>query len=87
MARILHTNQITVNTSPTLISDSKTGRDRITLISHGVLDVYIGNSSVTANTGSLLANTKGLGRTINTATPVYGIVASGNTIVSFEETY
>lgn len=59
----------------------------ITLINRGISDVYIGNSSVATNTGALLANTKGLSRTINTALPVYGIVASGNTIISFEEIY
>jgi hypothetical protein len=79
--------QATVSTTATQIVAARSGRNAVTIINGGTVDVFIGGSGVTTTTGALLAGTKGASLTIPTGAAVYGIVATGTEPVSAFETY
>jgi hypothetical protein len=73
-------SQATVTSSASLIVGSRTDRKRVTLVMHGTVDTFIGNSTgVTVNNGALLAGVKGQTLTFETAAAIYGI--NGSTVV------
>lgn len=81
------TNQISVGTSPTLISSARTGRTALTIVNHGTTDVFIGTSNVSNTSGILLTGTRGQTLVFDGSASVYGIVSSGTQTVSFVETF
>ena len=80
------TAQVSVGTGSTLIVAARADRASVTITNLGTVDIYIGNTGVTAGTGTLLVGTKGAAITIPTTAAVYGIGASAQS-VSFMENY
>ena len=84
------TNQVNVNTSITLIANTRTGssgtgRVTITVFNFGYDFVFLGNSGINANTGVPLGPGDKL--TITTTSAIYGIANSPSQLVAVLETY
>jgi hypothetical protein len=87
--------QITVTTVATLIAPANPQRTGLIITNFGTsgspantgLDVFIGSSAVTYSNGTLLAKASGSTVAILTKDAVYGVVPSGQQVVSFVETF
>jgi len=85
MAEGIKTGQATVGITATLIAPAGNGREAITIVNGGAVDVFLGNASVSITTGILLAGVKGQTLTLYGTDAVYGIVASGTQVVSYAD--
>jgi hypothetical protein len=74
-----------VGTAPALIVPQAAGRESVTIQNTGTTAVYLGNSSVTANTGILLPGVVGASVTLNTTDAIFGIAATGTQTVGVVE--
>jgi hypothetical protein len=83
----LATGQITINTTATVISTTRTTRRSITVVNHGTTSIFLGGSTVSTTTGVLLIGVAGAAVTFNVTGTISGIVTSGSQQVSFEEEY
>ena len=81
------TSQVTVGTTPTLISAARDGTDTVTIENLGTTGVYIGNAGVTTTTGFLIPGTAGASLTLEATTAIYGIVATGSQAVAVLRTF
>lgn len=79
--------QVSVTSSPTLLSALNNARTRITITNTAATAVYLGGSGVATTTGALLAGIIGYPALYRTTAAIYGIVATGSvTVTVFEET-
>lgn len=78
----LAATQATVATTATVVCPGRSNRKAATIVNHGTVDVFLGNSDVATTTGVLLSGVKGTSLTISTTAPIYGIVAAGTQAVS-----
>ena len=84
MASSFNTNQVTVQSTATLIVAQNTGRKAVVITNLGTTAVYIGSSSsVTTSNGQLLPGVVGASISIPQTGPVWGIAASSTEAVSF----
>lgn len=85
----LATSQATVDTTAggTQIVAARSGRQKLTLVQLGTVDVFVGPKGVATNSGALLVGTKGATLVIDTQDAVYGIVSAGSQAVAAIETY
>lgn len=74
--RQIGTNQVLVTDQPTMIVPANTRRG-VVIITLGLIDVYLGDPTVTVLTGALLAGYKGGNAPIPTVGEVWGICATG----------
>jgi hypothetical protein len=81
------TSQATVGATATLIVAQRSGRDTVVVENTGTTAVYLGNSSVTVNSGLLLPGVVGASVALETTDAVYGIVASGTQVVCAVENF
>lgn len=86
----LATGQVTIDTTATQIVPAAPANERrsVLVVSHGGVDVFLGKSNVTtsgAGGGVLLTGTKGASITLETRGAIYGIVAAGTQLVSWQE--
>ena len=81
------TAQVTVGTTPTLISAARDGTDDVTIVNFGTTQVFIGNANVTVSNGFPIPGVVGASLTIPATTAIYGIVASGTQAVAVLATF
>ncbi len=79
------TSQISIGTTPTLIVNTNNSRLKITIINTTTANIWLGNSSVNTANGQLLAGIVGYPASIRTTAPLFGIIGSGNQLVSYLE--
>ena len=77
-------NHVTITTEPTLIVDKNSGRCRVivVLLADGE-DLWLGDETVTPDTGQLVVEGRGNAYTTEYTGPLYGVVASGTLDVSY----
>lgn len=82
-------NQVIVdNVTPTLIAASREGREAITIVNMGTIELFIGpDSSVTTADGMPIIGTNGAALTIPTEAEVWGIALTGPQTVGVLETF
>lgn len=82
------TGQVTVGTTATLIVAARSGRKRVTVVSHSsATDLWLGVSGVTTGSGFKWGTTGGTPFTLETDAAVYGIKGAGSQAVSYVEEY
>jgi hypothetical protein len=81
------TAQVSVGTTPTLISAARDGTDDVTIMNFGTTQVFIGNANVTTSNGFPLPGVVGASLTIPATTAIYGIVATGSQPVAVLSTF
>lgn len=83
----IETAQVTITTAPTMIVALR-GRNNVTVTQNGTgVPVYIGNSNVTVTTGIPIAGVPGAAITVSNSAALYGVTASGSTVVSSIEDF
>lgn len=81
----LWTTQVTVGTSATQIVPTST-RNKVTITNTTTTPVYIGgDNTVTTSTGQLIPGVVGASETYETSTDIWGIVATGTTVVTLAQ--
>lgn len=81
---MIATAQVSVSDSATALRVFQTDADprhTLVLTNRGTVDVYLGDSEVTASTGWLLSPGTSLTLDLPTTSPMYGITASGTATV------
>lgn len=81
------TGQVALSSAGVLISTANSTRTSITIVNLNTTDIYIGAIGVTTSTGQLLLGTKGAAITLEVVGAIYGVVATGTPLVSYEEEY
>lgn len=81
------TGQQGLTTSAAQVVAAQPTRRSVTIVNLSSIDVYVGNTGVTTSTGQLLLGTKGTALTLETATAVFAVAASGTPTVSYLEEY
>ena len=81
------TGQATLSSTRIQIVARRKDRDGVMFIKHGSQDAYFGCSNVTTTNGSLFAGSCGTYLILPTTDEVYGVVASGELVVSYLEIY
>jgi hypothetical protein len=81
------TSQVTVGSTPTLISAARDGGDSVTIENLGATQVFIGGPNVSTTTGFPIPGVAGASLTLGATTAIYGIVASGTQAVAVLATF
>jgi hypothetical protein len=81
----INTGQVSVGASATSIIAANANRIKLTIYNTGTTAVYVGNSAVTATTGSLLPGIVGYPVIIRCSAAIYGITSSGSQTVTYIE--
>lgn len=82
---IMNTGQVTVANTATLIIAANSNRKRLVLVNTGNTTMFFGGSTVTAATGQMFLGTPGYPLPIYFTGAVYGITASGTSVISYQE--
>lgn len=77
--------QVSISTTAALIAAANTGRQRLLIVQHGGVAVYLGASTVTDTTGLFLSSVAGNQLVLRHDDAVYGITAASTATVSFVE--
>jgi hypothetical protein len=85
--RDLFCDHVIATTSVAQIVATRTGRQSVTMVNHGTVDVWVGPSGVTSGTGILLPGTRGAAITIESSAAIFAVTSSGSQTISFMEIY
>ena len=87
-ARYIASTQVSVGTSPTLISPARATRRSVLLVNvGGSSKVYFGNTTVSTAAGSYLPAVDGASLSVPTTAEIWAVVASSTQNVSALEVY
>lgn len=84
---LLSTGQVTLTSTAGQIVGSRKTRDGVMFIKHGSRDTYLGCSNVSTTNGMLFAGTCSAYIILPTTDSVYGVVATGEEVVSYIEIF
>jgi len=82
----VETGQVTVTNVPTLIVAARS-RNFVGGVQCGTVDVWLGGSTVTPTTGLLMLGVRGTPFNWQGSEAIYGVTASGSSVVSYAESF
>lgn len=82
---VMTTGQVTVTTGNILIKAANIGRKQLLIQNTGSVDIWVGNTGITATTGFKLPAGASYNEDKDTSA-FYGTTASGTSVIAFKET-
>ena len=81
------TGQATLSATRVQVVAKRKDREGLMLTKHGSQDAYLGCSNVTTTNGSLFAGSCGTYLILPTTDEVYGVVSTGELVISYLEIF